>query len=413
MKKVKYLLVGGGLASCEAIKGIRRHDREGGIAMVEQEIRLPYNRPPLSKAFLKGEKEEHDCFCAPSSFYREHKVELLLGRRAVMLDAAEQKVILDRGGEVSFDRALLATGGRPIQPPLPGLDLRDIYFLRTLDQAAAIRAAAKPSRQAVVIGAGFIGLEISASLNSLGVDVTVLELANRIWPRVADPETAELVKDYYQKRGVDILTGEKVVRFEGENRQVGQVVLESGRQLPCDFVVCAVGIELNTELAEQAGLTLDNGVVVDAGMRSSHPSIYAAGDIANYPDPYFDKRRRVEHWGQAEYTGGLAGENMAGANREYDLLTYFWSEGFDLHYEFAGEEGVYDQTLKRGRFPEDDFAALFLAEQRLRGFLSVNPEKKTQSALEELITSRVDLKGREQALAQPGSDLGKLIRDNN
>ena len=408
MHETKYLIIGGGLAGCEAIKGIRRHDTAGAITMVGDEHRLPYNRPPLSKAFLKGEKTEDDCLCEPAEFYRENNVKLYLGQRVVELNAADQSARLEDGRELTFGKALLATGGRALLPPLPGIDLPGVHALRTLDDAAAIREAAQNHRKAVIVGGGFIGMEISASLAGLGVEVVVIEAAGHLWPRVVDPEVAALVGNYYRERGVSILTGEKVARLEGDGR-VSRATMQSGRQLACDFAICAVGLKPNTELAEKAGLTVDNGVVVDAEMRTDSPHIFAAGDIANYPDPHFAKRRRVEHWGQAEYTGGLAGENMAGAEREYDLLTYFWSEGFDLHYEFAGEEGEYDQVVLRGQFPDDDFAALYLSGHRLRAFLSLNPKKSTQSALETMISSKTPLAGREQELRRPDGDLASLL----
>lgn len=196
------------------------------------------------------------------------------------------------------------------------------------------------------------------------------------------------------------MTSEKVAEIRGPGN-AQHVVTESGREISCDFVVCAVGIKPNLELAEQAGLDIDNGVVVNSNLQTSAPDIFAAGDIANFPDPYFNKRRRVEHWGQAEYSGGLAGENMAGAEEDYDLLTYVWSEGFDLHYEFAGEEGVYDKVVIRGEFPENNCAALYLCENRLRGFIAVNPDDAVLGALEGLVNNQTDLTGKEEELA-PG-----------
>ena len=408
MKSVKYLLIGGGLASCEAVKGIRDHDRDGSIAMIGMEAHLPYNRPPLSKAFLQGEKTKADCLCEEGAFYEENNVELLLGRRVTELDAANKKVTLENGDEVEFEKALLATGGTPIRPPLNGIGLGNVFLLRTLDDSAAIRTAADKLKKAVVIGAGFIGMEVSASLAKMGVEVTVVELNEQLWPRFADPGLAKLLRGYYEGNGVTVMTGEKVDEIRGPG-EAQLVALESGEELKCDFVVCAVGIKLNTELAEQAGLDLDNGVVVNEQLQTSNPDIYAAGDIANYPDPYFNKRRRVEHWGQAEYTGGLAGKNMAGAGQKYELLTYVWSEGFDLHYEFAGEEGVYDNVVLRGEFPKANFAALYLKDNKLRGFIAVNPEDDVLNALESLVDSQADLSGKEEALAHPGCDLGELV----
>ncbi|MFO7820595.1 MAG: FAD-dependent oxidoreductase [Lentisphaeria bacterium] len=407
MKSVKYLLIGGGLAACEAVKGIRKHDAEGTIMLVGQEAHMPYNRPPLSKGFLQGKKSKNDCLCEPAAFYQENKVELLLGRRVTELDSDARKAVFDNGEGVQFEKALLATGGEAVRLPVNGIDFDDVYRLRTLDDSTAIAAAAKSSQKAAVIGGGFIGMEITASLASMGLEVAIIEHHNTLWPRFADPALAEQLRKYYENKGVTVLAGEKVTEVRGPGK-AEKVITESGREVPCDFVVCAVGIKLNTELAEQADLQIDNGVVVDSRLQTSHPAVYAAGDIANYPDPYFNKRRRVEHWGQAEYTGGLAGENMAGAKADYDLLTYAWSEGFDLHYEFAGEENVYDDVIMRGDFPDNNFAALYLRDNRLRGFVAVNPEQEALSALEALVSSQADLAGKSEVLADIGCDISKL-----
>lgn len=407
MKNVKYLLIGGGLASCEAVKGIRKHDGDGEIALVGQEAHHPYNRPPLSKAFLQGKKSANECLCEEPSFYEQNGVELFLGRRVKALDANAHRINLDNGEEVEFEKALLATGGEPVRPPIEGLGLGNVFFLRTLDDSMALQSATRVHREAVVIGAGFIGMEVAASLTAMGVQVTVVETQDRLWPRFADPKLGACLADYYREKGIETLTGEKVEQILGPG-EAQSVVLESGRELKCGFVVCAVGIKPNVELAEQAGLDVDNGVVTNAKLQTSHPDVYAAGDILNYPDPYFNKRRRVEHWGQAEYTGNLAGANMTGEGAEYDLLTYVWSEAFDLHYEFAGEEGVYDETILRGKFPENNFAALYLVEHRLRGFVAVNPAKEIHKSLEKLVESQRDLSGREEALAHLDCDLTKL-----
>ena len=408
MTSTSYLLIGGGLASCEAVKGIRKHDTTGTIVLVGDESRLPYNRPPLSKALLKGEKTPDECLCEDGAFYEDHHVELLTGHRVTALDGAHKEAVIDDGRTIAFEKALLATGGTPVRLPIAGMDKQGVHLLRTMEDSLAIREAAREANRAVVVGAGFIGMEISSSLAAMGLDVTVIELNDHLWPRFADPALADDIRDYYEGRGVRVLTGDTVDAIRG-SRRAESVATGEGQDIACDLVVCAVGIRPNTDLAEQAGLACDNGVVVNAALQTGNSDIYAAGDIANVPDPYFDKRRRVEHWGQAEYTGGLAGENMAGADASYDLLTYAWSEGFDLNYEFAGEEGVYDDVIRRGRFPEDDFASIYLSEGLAHGFIAVNPAKDTLKALESLVHKRMDVSGIRNELADPETDLSALV----
>ena len=337
MPTVKYLLIGGGLASAEAAKQVRRVDAEGSIALVSDEALLPYNRPPLSKEYLRGEATEPLEF-ASAADYEELRVTTVLGSAVTSLDAAASTATLDNGEVYSYEQALLATGGAPVRLPVPGADLAGVYYLRDAGDAEAIGAAAKEAKRAVVVGAGFIGLETAASLRQMGLDVTVIEMADAIWPRFADRNLAAHVQKLSEARGVEFLMSSPVEGFEGDGDRVS-AVLAGGTSVACDLAVVGVGIRPNTGLAEGAGLEVDDGIVVDEQMRSSVPNVFAAGDVANYPDPIFEKRRRVEHWGHAEYSGQVAGANMAGEEMRYDLLTYVWSDIFDLQPGGGGRRG--------------------------------------------------------------------------
>jgi len=400
MKSSKYLLVGGGLASGQAAKQLRERDPHGSIILVGEEPYVPYDRPPLSKEFLRREKPRDALFFDPEQYFRDQGVDLILGERVQRLEPATKIALLASGETIAFEKVLLATGGRPVRLKLPGGDLPGVHYLRTLDDSAAIAAEAGPGKRAVLIGAGFIGMEVAASLTQQGVQVTVIEAQPHIWARFADATLAGFFQDYCTQRGVTFHTSDTVTEIRGKGRP-SSVLTRSGKELPCDFVCIGVGIVPNVELAQQAGLRVDNGIVVNEFLQSSHPDIYAAGDVANYFDPVVGKRRRVEHWGHAEYCGQLAGQNMAGAGTPYDLLTYVWSDIFDLHLEFAGDESEHDQVLLRGRFQEKSFTVLYLKGRVLTAYFAVNTSSKEFPALQRLTRLKKDLTGKEALLQDP------------
>jgi NADPH-dependent 2,4-dienoyl-CoA reductase/sulfur reductase-like enzyme len=400
MNSTTYLLVGGGLAAGQAAKQLRDQNPHGSITLVGEERYVPYDRPPLSKEFLRGEKARDQVFFDPEQYFHDRGIGLILGVAVRRLDLGEKTALLATGDRMAFEKALIATGGRPVRLKLPGSDLPGVYYLRTLDDAAALAAEAGPGKRAVLVGAGFIGMEVAASLTQRGVRVTVIEAQPHIWPRFTDATLAGFFQDYCTERGVTFLTSDTVTEIRGQACP-SSVLTRSGRELPCDFVCIAVGIVPNVELAEQAGLAVDNGIVVNEYLQASHPDIYAAGDAANYLDPIFGKRRRVEHWGHAEYGGQLAGQNMAGARNPYDLLTYVWSDIFDLHLEFAGDETDRDQVLLRGRFEERSFTVLYLKQHVLTAYFAINTSAKELAVLQRLIRQKRDLSGKEGQLQDP------------
>jgi NADPH-dependent 2,4-dienoyl-CoA reductase/sulfur reductase-like enzyme len=283
-----------------------------------------------------------------------------------------------------------------------------VYYLRTLDDSAAISAAAEQGKRAVIIGAGFIGMEIAASLTQRGIQVIVLENQPHIWPRFVDGTLADFFQDYCMQKGVVFCTREMAVEIQGKGR-CSCVITKSGKEFTCDFVCIGVGIVPNVEIARDAGLAVDNGIVVNEYLQTSHPDIYAAGDVANYPDPIFGKRRRVEHWGHAEYCGQLAGQNMAGPKNKYDFLTYVWSDIFDLHLEFAGDESEQDEVIIRGRLQDKSFTILYLKQKVLKAYFSVNAGSKEFPALQRLIRQKKDLTGKEAQLQDPAFAIKQLL----
>jgi NADPH-dependent 2,4-dienoyl-CoA reductase/sulfur reductase-like enzyme len=408
MKATKYLLIGGGLASGQAAKQLREADPQGRIMLLGEEPHVPYDRPPLSKEFLRGEKPREALFFDPEDYFRDQGIELVLGVAVRRLDPAGRSAVLANGETITFEKALLATGGRPVRLKLPGGDLPGVHYLRTLDDSAAIAAEAGPGKRAVLIGAGFIGMEVAASLTQRGVQVTVIEAEPHIWARFADATLAGFFQDYCAQKGVSFHTSEMVAEIRGGGRP-SSVLTRSGKELPCDFVCIGVGIVPNVELAREAGLPVDNGVVVNEQLQSSHPDIYAAGDVASYFDPLFGKRRRVEHWGHAEYCGQLAGQNMAGARNTYDLVTYVWSDIFDLHLEFAGDESEQDQIVVRGRVQDKSFTVLYLKQHVLTAYFAINASAKELPLLQRLIRQKTALAGKEAQLQDSAVPLKQLL----
>ncbi len=408
MKTTKYLLIGGGLASGQAAKKIRERDPNGSITIAGEEPYVPYDRPPLSKEFLRGEKSKDALFFDPPDFFQERNMDLVLGNPVKSLVPAQKRVELASGDTISFEKALIATGGRPIRLRLPGTDLDGVFYLRTVDDSIRIAAEAAPGKRVVIIGAGFIGLEVAATLAQRGVHVTVVETMAHIWARFADATIAGFFQSYCAEKGIVFRTSEQVTEIRGTGR-ASAVVTKSGTELPCDFVCIGVGILPNVELARDAGLAVDNGIVVNELLQTSHPDIYAAGDVANYIDPIFQKRRRVEHWGHAEYTGQLAGQNMSGGHDAYDLVTYVWSDLFDLHLEFAGDESERDRVVMRGSFEERAFTVLYLKQNALTAYFSVNGNAKEFQPMQRLIRQRKDLSNTIAQLQDPSFSIKGLL----
>ena len=408
MNSTKYLLIGGGLASGEAAKQLREKDSQGTITLVGEEPYAPYDRPFLSKEFLQGKKSHNDLMFHPESFYEEQRISLKLNTAVQKLDVQSKTVNLSNGEQLKFEKAFIGTVGRPIRLTIPGAGLPGVHYLRTIDDSWLIASQAGAEKRVVIIGAGFIGIEVAASLTQRGMHVTLLEAQPRIWSRFADVKLAEFIEGYCTEKGIQILTSETVTEVHGTDG-MSAVITQSGKELPCDVVCIGVGIVPNVELAAQAGLKVENGILVNEYLQTSHPDIYAGGDVANYPDPLFGKRRRVEHWGHAEYCGQLAGENMAGGQKAYDLLTYVWSDIFDLHLEFAGDESEHDQMLLRGQIEENSFFILYLKNHILTAYFAINTGAKEFTPLQKLIRLKKDLTDKEPLLQDPKTPIKTLL----
>jgi NADPH-dependent 2,4-dienoyl-CoA reductase/sulfur reductase-like enzyme len=360
MKSTRYLIIGGGMTGDAAVKGIRELDADGPIVLVSAERHPPYARPPLTKGLWSGADE--------AKIWRgteDAGADLRLGRRIVSLDIDGRRATDDAGDEYVWEKLLLATGGRP--RTIPGTE--GVVYYRTLDDYRAVRARAHEGARAVVIGGGFIGSEIAASLTANGCLVTMIFPEAGISSRVLPAELSAYVTEDYRKHGVEVLTEETV-----EAASTGSVTTGSGRTIEADIVVAGLGLEPATELAGAAGLEVDNGIVVDEfGRVAGHADVFAAGDVASFPVAALGRRFRVEHEDHAKSHGRAVGANMAGANAPYDHLSFFYSDMFDMGYEAVGEVDSRLETLERWQQPNRKGIVAYLDEgRRPRGFLYWN-----------------------------------------
>ncbi|MBC7236553.1 MAG: FAD-dependent oxidoreductase [Chloroflexi bacterium] len=411
MERYKYVIVGGGIAGQRAVDGIRRVDQEGTVALISAERHLPYQRPPLSKGYLQGKEGLDKVYLKGLEYYQENGVELITGLQVVELLPGQHTVRLQDGREIGYAKLLLATGGRAKRLPLLGADLPGALTLRTIEDANAIREAGGEGRRVVVFGGSFIGSEVSASLTQLGSRVTMVFPEKRLLERIVPADMSEFLESKFKAEGIRILKGRLPYRLQGDGH-VQCVLLRDGTALKADLVVMGVGIDLNTELAEAAGLELTGpkkAVVVDEKLRTSDADIYAAGDIAAWPDPTFGRRLRVEHWDVARAQGLRAGRNMAGEARPYTTLPYFFSDLFELSFELWGSFDSWDTTVNRGKVGSESYAIYYFDQGRLTGVLAAGRPKAERDPMQALVRQRPALDDVAAKLQDEGLDLTTLV----
>ncbi len=367
------MIVGGGLAAARAAETLRKDGFDGRVVIVGDEQVRPYERPPLSKEYLTGKKGLEKVFVHDESWYDDNDVELLLGVTVTDLDLADRAVDFADGGRLPFDKLLLATGASPRRLTLPGADLGGVLYLRRIADADAIAEVIRGAGRLVVIGAGWIGLEVAAAAAGTA-DVTVIEPQPVPLLGALGPEMGEVFAAAHRTHGVDLRLGTSVAQLRGAAGHIAAVVTAGGAEIPADAVIVGIGALPNTELALRAGLSVSGGVVVDDAMRTEHPEVFAVGDVASAYNPLLGKRIRVEHWANARNAAQFAARAMLGQDVSYDRMPYFYTDQYDLGMEYTGyvEPGGYDSVVTRGDVEGHRFVAYWLLEGRVQAAMHVN-----------------------------------------
>jgi 3-phenylpropionate/trans-cinnamate dioxygenase ferredoxin reductase subunit len=402
MPRQTVLIIGASLAGASAAAALRKHGFEGRIVLVGEEAEPPYERPELSKKYLRGEVDTpvlvHD-----EVFYAGAGIELLTGVHAQRLDVHRREV-LTTDGTLRFDRLLLATGASPRRLEVPGADLDGVVTLRTRRDADTIRSRALSASSVVVVGGGWIGSEVAASLRQLGRAVTLVSPTRAPLERILGPEVAEVYRRAHEDNGVELRAGARVTSVTGDGH-VERVVTDDGSSIAADLVVVGIGAEPRTTLASEAGLAVESGILVDARLGSSVPAIYAAGDVANAWHPLYRRRIRIEHWDNAKRQGRAAGANMAGTPADYDRIPYFYSDQYDLGMEYTGYAPAWDEVVLRGTPESREFVAFWLQNGRVLAGMNMNVWD-VAPAIERLIRSGATVD--RQRLADPSQPLDGL-----
>ena len=366
------VVVGGGLAGGKAVETLRDEGYDGPVVIVTEEAERPYERPPLSKDYLNGGKERDVIYVHQAGWYDEHDVELRTGARAVGLDPAGHTLELAGGERLPYRAVLLATGAEPRRLRIPGGELDGVLTLRSAADSDRLKAELSAGdRRVVVVGAGWIGLEVAAAARSYGNEVTVVEPQPAPLRQVLGDQIGGVFAQLHRDQGVDLRLSTGVTEFRGNGR-VRAVVTDGGAEIPADLVVVGIGVVPRTELAESAGLDVDNGVVVDSALRASAPDVFAAGDIASWLHPRYGRHIRVEHWANALHGGPAAARAMLGQDVVYDRLPYFFTDQYDLGMEYSGLSSPGDTVVCRGDVGGREFLAFWLEDGRVQAAMNVN-----------------------------------------
>src|SRR4051794_4818711 len=390
-----FVIVGAGLAGAKAAESLRGEGFDGRVVLIGAEPERPYERPPLSKDYLRGEAGREKIYVHDEGFYAEHDIELSLGCTATSLDTTAREIALDGGERLPYDRLLIAVGAEPRRLQIPGGELDGVLYLRSVEDSDALRERLDRGGSVVVIGAGWIGAEVAASARQRGLEVTVLDPMTVPLERVLGTEVGAIYRDVHADHGVRMLHGTSVAAFEGTTA-VERVRTSDGRGLECDFVVVGVGVQPRTELAAQAGIAVDNGILVDERLHTSAPSVFAAGDVTNAQHPFYGERIRVEHWANALHQGPLAARAMLGQGDAYDRLPYFFSDQYDVGMEYAGFARSWDRVVFRGDPASREFVAFWIADDRVVAGMNVNVWDVTDP-IQRLISGRVAIADRRLA----------------
>jgi 3-phenylpropionate/trans-cinnamate dioxygenase ferredoxin reductase subunit len=380
------VIVGAGLAGGKAAEALREEGHDGPIVLVGAEPERPYERPPLSKDYLRGESEREKAYVHPADFYEQHGIELRESTTVERIGTGERTVELAGGERLTYDRLLLATGAEPRRLQVPGAELDGVHYLRDFADSDALAARLTERGRVVVIGAGWIGCEVAASARQKGLEVALVETAGVPLEGVLGREVGSIYAAVHRDHGVELHTGARLEGFEGDGR-VERVRLAGGTVLDCDFVVVGIGVTPRIRLAEQAGLAVGDGILVSQRLETSVPGVFAAGDVANAFHPFFGRKLRVEHWANALNQPATAARAMLDKPASYDRLPYFFSDQYDVGMEYTGHAADWDEVVLRGDPAAPEFIAFWLRDGRVLAGMNVNVWDVTD-AIKALITSR-------------------------
>jgi 3-phenylpropionate/trans-cinnamate dioxygenase ferredoxin reductase subunit len=371
MSKQRFMIVGASLAGAKAAEELREHGFDGEVVLIGAESELPYERPPLSKELLRGESERVTAFVHDEQFYADKEIELVSGHAVSALDVTGGQVTLDDGRTLPYDKLLLTTGARPRRISVPGADLDGIHYLRTIGDSEALHQQLTSGRRLAVVGAGWIGSEVAASARQLGLEVTLIDPLALPNERIFGSEIGSFYRDVHRDHGIEMRLGEGVEAFEGDGTVTG-VRTSEGRVVACDLAVVGVGVTPRVQLAQDAGLAVENGVLVDEQLRTSAPNVFAAGDVANATHPFYGRRIRVEHWSNALNQGRAAGRSMVDQLDAYDRIPYFFSDQYDVGMEYSGFTTDWDDVVFRGHRDGGEFIAFWIKDGRVVAGMNVN-----------------------------------------
>ncbi len=406
-RQVDFLLVGGGLASAQCAAELRKRGAEGSILLVGREPEPPYERPPLSKEYLRDEAGREDAYVNPAGWYEENEVELLTGVNAMSLDPERRTVKLQGGEEVGFGKALLATGAMVNILRVEGAENEGIHYLRAFGNSDAIRADAEAAEHVVLIGGSYIGCEVAASLSARGVKCTIVMMEDVTLSRTFGENAGRWFQEKIESHGIAVHGGEELEAFEGDGR-VKAVLTKSGVAIECDAVVVGAGVRPDAMLAQRAGLDVDDGIVCDSKLATSVEGIYAAGDCCSYDSVVHGRRLRVEHWDVAMQQGMHVARNMLGEDRDYDVVPYFFSDLADwASLEYVGPAVEWDDEIWRGDRDAGEFSVWYLKAGKVAGALSVGRSEDLAEA-RRMLADGVDVSAAGGQIADPDSDLGEI-----
>ena len=407
----RIVIVGGGLAAARVVRSYRDAGGDAPLTLLSEDRHAPYNRPPLSKGFLRGEIDAGAVFVEEESAYRELDVDLRLGTPVTGIDTRERRVILSDGRAVHFGRLVLATGSVPRTLGVPGEQLGGVHTYRTLDDAQAVRRAAASMPSVVIVGAGFIGMETAASLRAGGLEVTLIDPGEGLFAALRAPTVSGSLERLYRDRGVDVILGDSIAELHGSNGRLERALTRSGREIPAGLVIVGVGVHPSTGYLTDSGIATERGaVLVNEHFETSLEGVYAVGDLAYFHDPVFGHRRLIQHWTNANHHGERLGRILAGQNTPYDLVAYFFAEVFGTKLGLLGDlEAGHDELVVRGSIDEQNLIGFYLRESRLTAALVCGQTADTQAELTQLLRSHVGL-GDRAALTDPVAPLAAAFQ---